>query len=74
VFSEEGGPEDGVVQIGVEGVKEVRVEEDFAAFEFLPCSVGFGGGYGGVYPAWGDVKGEFVVEDCLEGGDDLWGC
>ena len=25
-----------------------------------------------VYPAWGDVKGEFVVEDCLQGGDDLW--
>lgn len=26
-----------------------------------------------VYPAWGDGEGEFVVEDCLEGGDNLGG-
>ncbi len=25
-----------------------------------------------VYPAWRDVEGEFVVEDCLEGRDDLY--
>ena len=41
VFLEERFPEDRVVQLGVEGAEEVRVEEDFAAFELLPASVGF---------------------------------
>lgn len=49
------------------------VDGDFASLDSVPESVGTGARDTVVYPAWGDVEGEFVVEDCLEGGDYLSG-
>ena len=37
----------------------------------MPKAVGLAAGDAVVYPAWRNVEGEFVVEDGLEGGDDL---
>lgn len=66
------GPPSGFVgEIGFEVSEEGLVEEDFAAFELLPGAVGGGGGDAVVDVAEGDVLAFFVVEDCLEGGDDL---
>jgi len=59
------------VEVGVEAGEPGGVQGEFAAFETVPKAVGGAAGDAVVYPAWRDVEGEFVVEDCLEGGDDL---
>lgn len=33
--------------------------------------MGCAAGYAVVYPAWRDVERQFIIEDCLEGGDNL---
>jgi hypothetical protein len=48
------------------------VEQDIAAFELLPCAVGTTGGDGVVDPAQWNAARLLVVEDGLEGGDDLF--
>ena len=55
----------------LELAEEDFVEEDLAALETLPGAVGAGGGDGVVDPVWRNVLALFVVEDGLEGGDDL---
>jgi hypothetical protein len=50
-----------VCEVSLEVFEEGCVERDFAALELLPGAVGAGGGDGVVYPAWGDVVGDFVV-------------
>ena len=70
----EGGPEGRVVEVGVEACEPGRIHEEFTPFKALPETVGCAARDAVVYPAWGDVEGEFVVEDCLEGGDDLVVC
>lgn len=60
-----------VAQVGFEESEEIAVEENLAAFEFLPGAVGAGSGDGEVDPAEGYVSTLFVVEDGLEGRDDL---
>ncbi len=62
-----------VAEVRFEGAEEGCVEGDVAALEALPGAVGSGGSDGVVDPVWGDGVGGFVVEDCLEGGDDLGG-
>jgi hypothetical protein len=37
----------------------------------MPVSIGLGFGNAVVYPSWRDAMREFIVEDCLEGGNDL---
>lgn len=60
-----------MLQIGFEQTEEFFVEWNRACFDFRPGSCGTGGGDGVVDVAEGDVVGFFVVEDGLEGGDDL---
>jgi len=67
----EGGPEGGIVEVGVEAGEPGGVHREFATFETLPEAVGGAAGDAVVYPAWGDVEGKLIVEDCLEGGDNL---
>ena len=43
----------------------------FSALETVPVSVGDAAGDAVVYPAWRNVEGEFVIQDCLERRDDL---
>jgi hypothetical protein len=64
-------PERVVVQIGVEAGEPGRVHGELAAFETLPEAVGGAARDAVVYPAWRDIERKFVVENCLEGGDDL---
>lgn len=64
----------GIAEVGFEVSEEAIVEEDLAAFELLPGAVGGGGGDAVVDVAEGDILALFVVEDGLEGGDDLHGC
>lgn len=60
-----------MLQIGFEQTEEFIVEWNRARFDLCPGSCGTGGGDGVVDVAEGDVVGFFVVEDGLEGGDDL---
>lgn len=60
-----------MLQIGFEQTEEFFVEWNRTRFDFRPGSCGTGGGDGVVDVAEGDVVGFFVVEDGLEGGDDL---
>lgn len=60
-----------MLQIGFEQTEEFFVEWNRARFDLCPGSCGTGGGDGVVDVAEGDVVGFFVVEDGLEGGDDL---
>lgn len=60
-----------MLQIGFEQTEEFFVEWNRACFDLCPGSCGTGGGDGVVDVAEGDVVGFFVVEDGLEGGDDL---
>lgn len=60
-----------MLQIGFEQTEEFFVEWNRARFDFRPGSCGTGGGDSVVDVAEGDVVGFFVVEDGLEGGDDL---
>lgn len=66
------GPEGGVVEVRGKLLEEGGRDGQFAALEFMPGAVGRAAGDGVVYPAWWDGMFEFVVQDCLEGGDDLW--
>jgi hypothetical protein len=61
VFSVVYAPSLFVCDVSLEVLEEGLVQRDFAAFELLPGAVGAGGGDGVVYPAWGDVVGDFVV-------------
>ena len=61
------------MQVGGEAGEPVFIHEELAALEAVPVAVWFRGADAVVHPSWGDVFGEFVVEDCLEGGDDLCG-
>lgn len=67
----EGFPAGPVMQVGVESGEEGRVQGDGARFETVPEPGGGGARDGVVYPAWGDTEAELVVENGLEGGDDL---
>lgn len=60
-----------VTEVGLEVSEEAIVEQDLAAFKFLPGTVGGGGGDAVVDVTEGDVLALFIVEDGLEGGDDL---
>lgn len=60
-----------MLQVGFEQTEEFFVEWNRARFDLCPGSCGTGGGDGVVDVAEGDVVGFFVVEDGLEGGDDL---
>lgn len=70
----EGFPEGLVVQVPVEAGEEGGVHGDRTGFETVPEPRGGGARDGVVDPAWGDGVAEFVVEDGLEGGDDLGFC
>lgn len=59
------------MEVGVEAAKPGGIHEHFSTLETVPVSIGFGFGYAVVYPPWWDIVREFVVENCLEGGDDL---
>lgn len=56
-----------------EAVEEMHVHGELAALESLPVPVGTAFGDAGVDPARGDGVRELVVEDGLEGGEDLRG-
>ena len=62
-----------VGEVGLEVFEEDLVEEDLAAFEALPGAVRGRRADAVVYVAEGDGLAVFVVEDGLEGGDDLHG-
>jgi hypothetical protein len=67
----ERAPEVGRVEIPCEPGEPLAVHKDFATFETMPVSIGLGFGNAVVYPSWRDAMREFIVEDCLEGGNDL---
>lgn len=62
-------------QLRLECFEPAVVEFSFAALDELPCA-GVVRAFldGEVYVADGYVVFDFVVEDCLEGGDDLYSC
>lgn len=64
-------PEGLIVEVFVEAGEEGSVHGDGASLQTVPEAGGSGAGDRVVYPSWGDGVAEFVVEDGLEGGDDL---
>jgi hypothetical protein len=59
------------LEVGVESGEPVCVHEHFSPLKSVPETIGFGLADAVVYPAGRDVVAEFVVEDCLEGRNDL---
>ena len=64
-------PHVGSFKVGFEGLEVGGIVGDLAALEFVPGTVGRQGADVVVYVADGDGVCDFVVEDCLERGDDL---
>jgi hypothetical protein len=66
------GPVVLVGELGAEGVEPGVVEGSLAALDELPCAAVVGAFLDGeVYPAGGDVVFALIVEDGLEGANDL---
>lgn len=61
-----------IVEVSAPEREPCVVEGELAALDALPCPVGGLARDGVVDVAWRDGVGDFVVEDGLEGGDDLF--